>query len=83
MGCLRLISWYRLCDEYGLYVVDEANIETHGCVESLSLSSLASSPTWAAAFLARARSMVLRARNHASVVAWSLGRVGPSLGFRV
>ena len=40
--------WYELCDQYGLYVMDEANIETHGL-----RGYLASDPTWAAAFLDR------------------------------
>jgi beta-galactosidase len=67
--------WYGLCDELGLAVVDEANLETHG-LEAL----LSHEPSWAAAYLERAIRMVLRDRNHASVLFWSLGNescVGP------
>jgi beta-galactosidase len=60
--------WYDLCDELGLAVVDEANLETHG-LEAL----LVRDPAWAAAYLERAMRMVLRDRNHASVLFWSLG----------
>ena len=60
--------WYELCDRYGLYLFDEANIESHG-VRGL----LASDPSWAPAFLDRTVRMALRDRNHPSVIAWSLG----------
>jgi beta-galactosidase len=60
--------WYELCDEYGLYVMDEANIETHGL-----RGQLASEPTWHAAFLERAVRMAERDKNHPSVILWSLG----------
>ncbi len=60
--------WYDLCDELGLCVICEANLETHGV-----WARLANSPAWAAAFLDRAIRMVLTHKNHASVVSWSLG----------
>jgi len=60
--------WYDLCDEYGLYVIDEMNLETHG-VEAL----LSKDPAWATAYLERAVRLVLRDRNHPSVIIWSLG----------
>lgn len=60
--------WYDLCDELGLYVVDEANLETHGLWGALSRD-----PAWSSAYLERAVRMVLRDRNHACVIAWSLG----------
>ncbi len=60
--------WYELCDELGLCVVDEANLETHG-VGAL----LTQDPAWAGAFLERATRMVLRDRNHPSICFWSLG----------
>lgn len=60
--------WYELCDRYGLYVMDEANIETHGL-----RGKLASDPTWQAAFLERAIRMAERDKNHPSVICWSLG----------
>ena len=60
--------WYDLCDEYGLYVMDEANIESHGL-----RGYLANDPTWAAAFLDRGIRMVQRDKNHPSIIFWSLG----------
>lgn len=60
--------WYDLCDEYGLYIVDEANIETHATVGKLS-----NDPGWAAAFLERGVRMVERDKNHTCIVMWSLG----------
>ncbi|MGO3907929.1 beta-galactosidase [Huaxiibacter chinensis] len=62
--------WYTLCDRYGLYVVDEANIETHGMVP---MSRLADDPLWLPAMSERVTRMVLRDRNHPSVIIWSLG----------
>ncbi|MFG3259645.1 glycoside hydrolase family 2 TIM barrel-domain containing protein [Streptomyces sp. NPDC048172] len=61
--------WMELCDEYGLYVIDEANLESHGIRDSLP----ASLPEWTEACVDRARSMVERDKNHACVVMWSLG----------
>jgi beta-galactosidase len=61
-------KWYDLCDELGLYVVDEANLETHGVMGDLSQD-----PAWAGAYLSRAVRMVLRDRNHPCVCLWSLG----------
>ena len=60
-------EWYALCDEYGLYLVDEANIECHGA------EHLSNVPSWRAAFLDRTVRMVERDKNHASIVIWSLG----------
>lgn len=60
--------WYDLCDEYGLYLIDETNLETHGVGGELSQD-----PTWATAYLDRAMRMVLRDKNHACVLLWSLG----------
>jgi beta-galactosidase len=62
--------WYELCDELGLYVVDEANIETHGMYP---MGRLASDPQWAGAFMSRYTQMVERDKNHASIIIWSLG----------
>ncbi|MBB4688230.1 glycoside hydrolase family 2 TIM barrel-domain containing protein [Amycolatopsis jiangsuensis] len=61
--------WYELADEYGLYLVDEANLETHGVRDQYP----ASDPSWTPAVLARAKAMVHRDKNHPSVVIWSLG----------
>jgi beta-galactosidase len=60
--------WYELCDQYGLYVLDEANLEAQG-----TRGFLANDPDWAAAFLDRGISLVERDKNHPSVVIWSLG----------
>ena len=63
--------WYELCDEYGLYLVDEANIESHGM--GYGPRSLAKDPAWGPAHLDRVRRMVERDKNHPSVIIWSLG----------
>ncbi len=60
--------WYELCDEYGLYVIDEANIESHALCNGISFD-----PRYAEAFLDRGARMVLRDRNHPSIIIWSLG----------
>ncbi|MFE7976855.1 glycoside hydrolase family 2 TIM barrel-domain containing protein [Streptomyces shenzhenensis] len=61
--------WLELCDEYGLYVIDETNLETHGVRDTVP----ASLPEWTDACVDRLRSMVERDKNHPSVVVWSLG----------
>jgi len=61
-------KWYELCDRYGIYLIDEANLETHG-VHGL----LANNPRWHCAFVERAIRMVERDKNHPSVIFWSLG----------
>ena len=63
-------QWYRLCDYYGLYVVDEANIETHGMVP---MNRLSDDPRWLPAMTERVTRMVQRDRNHPSIIIWSLG----------
>jgi len=60
--------WYELCDEYGLYVIDEANIEAHALYNTLCRDS-----QWAHAFLERGQRMVQRNKNHPSIILWSLG----------
>ncbi|MCC5807053.1 MAG: DUF4981 domain-containing protein [Opitutales bacterium] len=60
--------WLDLCDEYGIYVIDEANQEAHA-----NYSTLGHDARWERAFVERAERMVLRDRNHACVFAWSLG----------
>jgi beta-galactosidase len=64
--------WYELCDEYGLYVIDEANIESHGIGYDLD-KTLANNPSWLGAHMDRVQRMVERDKNHPSVVIWSLG----------
>ncbi|MEP7110251.1 MAG: glycoside hydrolase family 2 TIM barrel-domain containing protein [Ferruginibacter sp.] len=70
--------WYKLCDEYGLYLVDEANIETHGMGAGLqgwfdTSRHPAYLPEWAPSFLNRIHCLVERDKNHPSVILWSLG----------
>ncbi|NAS12402.1 glycoside hydrolase family 2 TIM barrel-domain containing protein [Poritiphilus flavus] len=64
-------EWYELCDQYGLYVVDEANIESHGM--GFEEESLAKDPAWQNAHLDRIERMYQRSKNHCSVIIWSLG----------
>jgi len=64
--------WYELCDEYGLYVIDEANIESHGMGFTLE-RSLGNKPRWEAAHIDRMTRMMERDKNHPSVIIWSLG----------
>ncbi|GBF75604.1 beta-galactosidase [Paenibacillus sp. 598K] len=79
--------WLELCDEYGLYVIDEADLETHGCVflgeisrwinnpdeKTAYESRLAEDPEWREAFLDRMARLVERDKNHPSIIVWSLG----------
>jgi len=60
--------WYDLCDEHGIYVVDEANVENHANYETF-----AHDPRWARAYRERVERMVRRDKNHPSIVCWSLG----------
>lgn len=63
--------WYTLCDRYGLYVVDEANVEAHGY--GWDVNPLAEDPRWKPAILDRVTNMVERDKNHPSIIIWSLG----------
>jgi beta-galactosidase len=63
--------WYELCDQYGIYVIDEANIESHGM--GYGAESLAKDTAWGPMHLERTIRMVERDKNHASVIIWSLG----------
>ncbi len=60
--------WYDLCDRYGIYLIDEANIESHGVWDRLTKD-----PVWKTAFMERGTRMVERDKNHPSVILWSLG----------
>lgn len=64
--------WYEMCDLYGLYVIDEANIESHGIGYDKDVT-LGDKPEWAAAHLDRMVRMVERDKNHPSVIIWSMG----------
>ncbi len=67
--------WYTLCDIYGLYVIDEANIESHGMGYHPD-RTLGNDPAWKEAHLDRTIRMVERDKNHPSVIIWSLGNEG-------
>lgn len=60
--------FYDLCDQYGIMVIDEANLETHGLGSKLS-----NDPMWTGAYLDRVTRMVERDKNHPSIIIWSLG----------
>jgi beta-galactosidase len=64
--------FYELADEYGLYVVDEANIESHGMGYAPDVT-LGNNPQWEKAHLERIQRMVERDKNHPSVIVWSMG----------
>ena len=64
-------AWYDLCDKYGIYLIDEANIESHGM--GYGPETLAKDPQFAAAHMNRTVRMVERDKNHPSVIIWSLG----------
>jgi beta-galactosidase len=65
-------QWYELCDYYGIYLIDEANIESHGMGYKPEVT-LANRPEWKAAHLDRIIRMVERDKNHPSVMIWSMG----------
>jgi len=65
-------EWYDLCDVYGLYLIDEANIESHGMGYRPDIT-LANKPEWKKAHIDRIQRMVERDKNHASVIIWSMG----------
>ena len=65
-------EWYDLCDRYGLYVIDEANIESHGIGYDPD-KTLGNKPEWGKAHMDRTVSMVERDKNHPSIIIWSLG----------
>ena len=70
--------WYRLCDEHGIYLIDETNLESHGSWQKMGVCSPewnvpGNLPEWQACVLDRAESMLERDKNHPSVVIWSCG----------
>ncbi len=64
--------FYELCDQYGLYLIDEANIESHGIGYHPDVT-LAHKPEWLAQHMFRTERMVERDKNHPSIITWSLG----------
>jgi beta-galactosidase/beta-glucuronidase len=65
--------WLDLCDQYGLYVMAEADLETHGMDEAGDQGLLSKDPAWFSAYLDRMERLVERDKNHPSVIIWSLG----------
>jgi len=65
--------FYDLCDEYGLYVIDEADLECHGFTVIDDLNQLSDNPEWQDAYVERMVRMVERDKNHPSIIMWSLG----------
>lgn len=73
--------WYMLCNRYGLYMIDEANIESHGM--GYGKASLAKDSTWLTAHMDRTQRMYERSKNHPSIVIWSLGNeAGNGINFQ-
>ena len=73
-------EWYDVCDEYGIYLVDEANLECHGD------QSISNDPEWSAMYLDHVQRMVGRDKNRPSVIIWSMGNEsggGNNLNFKV
>ncbi len=68
--------WYELCDEYGLYVINEANVESHGLGAAYQAPydyHIADDPEWEEQHVDRARRLYHRDKNHSSVIIWSSG----------
>lgn len=65
-------AWYELCTEFGLYLVDEANIESHGMMDHKD-GTLANYPDWEKPFMERMSRMIARDRNYTAIVTWSMG----------
>lgn len=65
-------EWYSLCDEYGLYVMDEANLESHELWANKKVY-LSEDAAWTKAFVERGTAMVERDKNHPSIIFWSMG----------
>ncbi|GAB1415761.1 glycoside hydrolase family 2 TIM barrel-domain containing protein [Paludibacter sp.] len=63
--------WYELCDEYGIYLVDEANLESHGL--GYGKDNVSNFPEWREQHMDRIIRLIERDKNHASVIFWSLG----------
>ncbi|XP_052176349.1 uncharacterized protein LOC127790740 isoform X2 [Diospyros lotus] len=65
--------WYELCSLFGMYMIDEANIETHGFDLSGHVKHPTQEPIWACSMMDRVIGMVERDKNHTCIISWSLG----------
>jgi len=65
--------WFDLCDRYGIYVIDEADLECHGFCLTGNWNEISDAPDWKDAYVDRAVRMVERDKNHPSIIWWSLG----------
>ncbi len=65
--------FYDLCDEYGLYVINEADLECHGFEWAENYTWITDDPSWEKAYVDRSVRMVKRDRNHPSIIMWSMG----------
>lgn len=63
--------WYELCDQYGLYMIDEANVESHGM--GYGPATLAKDTSWYQQHIVRNQRMYHRSKNHPSIIVWSMG----------
>ncbi len=73
--------WYQLCDRYGIYVVAEANVESHGM--GYGKESISHTPSWEKAHVERNVNQVENYKNHPSIFMWSLGNeAGPGKNFK-
>ena len=77
--------WYELCNEYGLYVIDEANIEAHGMqFHEKSYGHIANDSTWTAQWIDRGKRMVERDKNQPCIIMWSMGNeAGDGKNFKI
>ena len=65
--------WYDLCDRYGIYLLSETDLETHGLYEAGMPARLTDDPEWKNAFCDRMERMILTYKNHPSIIIWSVG----------
>ncbi|TCP29606.1 evolved beta-galactosidase subunit alpha [Scopulibacillus darangshiensis] len=65
--------FYDVCDEYGMYVIDEADLECHGFELTGDYGWISDNPLWEKAFVSRLKRMMMRDKNHPSIIMWSLG----------
>lgn len=74
LSLLTKERFYELCDQYGMYVIDEANIESHGMGYDLRVGgTLGNNPLFMDAHIARTLNMYEKDKNHPSIITWSLG----------